>query len=335
LSGGLKHVDNIGTYVRRKIMQHDMRTLFDFSDANQACNQGDLIRNNQSAITLCLPDQTDTIARQEDIVRDPRHTVTVKEQKKSTKCFQKNCFSQCDNTRSKPAQASDKIANRTINRWPADERPREKLAATGAAALSDAELLAIFLRVGVPGQSAVDLGRTLLMRFGSLRALLSAANKELRTVHGMGLAKIAQLHAIGELAQRALAEELQHNTALDSPAAVRDYLRLLIGTLPHEVFVCLYLNARHHLICTRESSRGTLTHTAVYPREIARQALQFNAAALIIAHNHPSGSAEPSAADTQLTEQLAITLALFDIKLLDHFVVASNTISSFVEQGLL
>ncbi|BBO60340.1 DNA repair protein RadC [Mycoavidus sp. B2-EB] len=220
-----------------------------------------------------------------------------------------------------------------IRTWPNSERPREKLAHAGPAALSDAELLAIFLRVGVTGQSAVDLGHTLIRHFGSLRALLNASRTDLEAVHGMGPAKIAQLHAISELIQRALAEQLRNNTYLESPTAVRNYLKLLIGARPYEVFVCLYLDARHRLIRAEESARGTLTQTVVYPREIAKQALLLNAASLIVAHNHPSGTVAASPADQHLTQQLQTVLALFDIKLLDHFIVASNAILSFSEKG--
>ncbi|WP_308710177.1 DNA repair protein RadC [Mycoavidus sp. HKI] len=229
----------------------------------------------------------------------------------------------------------DNGTSHPIHAWPNSERPREKLANAGPAALSNAELLAIFLRVGVAGQSAVDLGRTLINHFGSLRALLNASHADLNAVHGMGPAKIAQLHAISELIQRALAEELRNNTYLESPTAVRDYLKLLIGTRPYEVFVCLYLDARHRLIRAEESSRGTLTQTTVYPREITRQALLLNAASLIVAHNHPSGTVAASPADQHLTKQLQAVLALFEIKLLDHFIVASNAILSFSEHGWL
>src|SRR5260363_16668 len=169
----------------------------------------------------------------------------------------------------------------------------------------------------------------------TLRAPLSAPSDELNAVRGIGPAKIAQLHAIGALTQRALAEELRSTASFDSPDVVRDYLKLLIGTRSYEVFVCLYLDARHCLIRAEESSHGTLTHTAVYPQKIARQALLCNAVALIVAHNHPSGNAEPSPSDFHLTKQLQAALALFDIRLLDHFVVSANSIMSFVEQKML
>jgi DNA repair protein RadC len=202
--------------------------------------------------------------------------------------------------------------------------------------LTDVELLALFLRTGVPGRSAIDLARDMLHGFGSLRALLDASAAELRSLPGIGPAKLAELQAIREIVQRSLNEELHVNaTTLDSPSAVRDYLRLLIGARPYEVFVTMYLDVRHRLIHTEESSRGTLTRTAVYPREITREALRHNAAALIIAHNHPSGVATPSAADQQLTRHIKQALELVDIQLLDHFVVASSHIFSFAEQGRL
>ncbi|MDX9707464.1 MAG: DNA repair protein RadC [Azospira sp.] len=209
-----------------------------------------------------------------------------------------------------------------ITDWPADERPRERLLAQGSAALSDAELLAIFLRVGVRGASAVDLGRALLVRFGSLNRLFAAPLAEFAAVPGMGAAKYAQLQAVLEMARRTLGEELASTTPLNSPQAVRDYLRLSIGRLPHEVFVALWLDARHRLIVCEELFRGTLTQTSVYPREVVKRALAHNAAAVIVAHNHPSGVAEPSIADESLTRALKEALAMVDVSLLDHFIVA-------------
>jgi DNA repair protein RadC len=205
----------------------------------------------------------------------------------------------------------------------------------GTGSLSDGELLAVILRMGCRGQSAVDLGQALLARFGSMHGLLSASPKEIRAVHGIGLAKSAQLQAILELARRTLTERLRDNTALDSPEVVRNYLRLFIGVRSYEVFVCLYLDSKHRLIRTVEASRGTLTHTAVYPREIAREALALNAAGLIVAHNHPSGDARPSAADRHLTQRLSETLQLIEVKLLDHLIVGENVVFSFAERGLL
>jgi DNA repair protein RadC len=222
-----------------------------------------------------------------------------------------------------------------ITDWPTDERPREKLLAQGATALSDAELLAIFLRMGVAGMSAVDLARELLRRFGSLTAIFAANHDELTQVHGMGSSKFVQLQAIFEMSQRALREEMQQRDVLASPAAVRDYLRIKLGALKREVFMVLLLDAQNRVIATEELFAGTLTQTSVYPREVVKRALHHNAAAAIFAHNHPSGVAEPSRADEMLTKALKDALALVDVKVLDHFVVAGNGVLSFSERGLI
>ena len=223
----------------------------------------------------------------------------------------------------------------TLKDLPADQRPREKLLARGAAALSDAELLAIFLRVGIRGQSAVDLARTLLSRFGSLTRMCGADANEFAAVPGMGLAKYAQLQAVMELSRRALAETLAERPLFDSPQVVRDWLRLRLGHLPHETFCVLLLDARHCMIEAVDLFRGTLTQTSVYPRELVKSALARNAAAIAVAHNHPSGQAEPSRADEFLTQTLKSALALVDIRLIDHFVVAGDQCVSFAERGLL
>ncbi len=222
-----------------------------------------------------------------------------------------------------------------ITDWPADERPREKLLAAGAQALSDAELLAIFLRVGVAGKSAVDLARDLLKQCGSLNGIFRASLGELTQVNGIGSSKYAQLQAIFEMSQRALREQMQERDVLGSPDAVRDYLRLKLGNLPREVFMVILLDAQNRVLAMEELFAGTLTQTSVYPREVVKRALHFNAAAVIFAHNHPSGVAEPSRADEMLTGALKQALALVDIKVLDHFVVAGNTLASFAERGLL
>jgi len=223
-----------------------------------------------------------------------------------------------------------------ITDWPSDERPRERLLKQGAAALSDAELLAIFLRMGVKGKSAVDLARVLLSHFGSLTRLFQAAAGEFATIPGMGNAKYAQLQAVLELARRALKEELATRDLFAAPAAVRDWLRLNLAHLPHEAFVALWLDAQNRLIAHDELFRGTLTQTSVYPREVVKNALAHNAAAVILAHNHPSGLAEPSRADEVLTTSLKQALALVDVKVLDHFIVAGNGPPlSFAERGLL
>lgn len=222
-----------------------------------------------------------------------------------------------------------------ISHWPAAERPRERLLALGAGVLSDAELIALFLRTGIAGKSAVELARELLSSFGGLRGLLSADQVALRAVRGLGSAKLAQLAAVLELARRSLAEEIGTRNALTSPQAVRDYLRLALGTREHEVFVSLFLDAQHRVIAAEELFRGTLTQTSVYPREIVKAALKANAAAVIFAHNHPSGVAEPSQADELLTRQLKEALAMVDVKVLDHFIVAGRSTLSFAERGLL
>lgn len=224
-----------------------------------------------------------------------------------------------------------------IRDWPENERPRERLAQHGAAVLSDAELLAIFLRVGMAGKTAVDLARELLAAFdGDLARLAAAPPRELAHLPGIGPAKAAQLVATLELARRALAGRLKTRDTLGSPQAVRDWLRLHLGQLQHEVFVALWLDAQNRLIASEELFRGTLTQTSVYPREVVKRALTQNAAAVILAHNHPSGVAEPSSADEVLTSALKQALGLVDVKVLDHFIVAGGaTPLSFAERGLL
>ncbi|MGI4984495.1 MAG: RadC family protein [Janthinobacterium lividum] len=222
-----------------------------------------------------------------------------------------------------------------IRHWPAAERPRERLYASGAQALSDGELLALFVRTGIPGRNAVDVGRAMLQRFGSLGEMLDADAAQLATVAGLGPAKIAQLQAISEIVKRSLAQRIARGTVFGSPSDLGDYLQLLIGGRPHEVFFSLYLDSRHRLVRVEESSRGTLTQTAVYPREIARAALQFNAAALVVAHNHPSGDIQPSESDRLLTRRLKSALDLLDIRLLDHFIVSRDARLSFAEHGWL
>ena len=224
-----------------------------------------------------------------------------------------------------------------ITDWPEGERPRERLLAHGAEALSDAELLAIYLRVGVRGKSAVDLARELLLRFeGSLSALVEASLEELASVSGIGMAKAAQLKASFELARRALAREMSTRDSFSSPGKVRDWLRLKLATHQNEVFMALWLDAQNRLINSDELFSGTLTQTSVYPREVVKAALANNAAAVILAHNHPSGIAEPSAADEMLTQNLKAALALVDVKVLDHFIVAGTGVPlSFAERGLL
>jgi DNA repair protein RadC len=221
-----------------------------------------------------------------------------------------------------------------ISDWPVEERPRERLLALGAGALSDAELLAVLLRSGVRGKSAVELGRDLLQQFGSITRLLEEGPARAK-LKGLGDAKRAQFAAAIELARRSTREELKAGSALTSPGAVRDYLRLAIGARPHEVFVCIWLDAQHRVIKFEEPFQGTLTQTSVYPREIVKSALACNAAAVIFAHNHPSGVAQPSQADELLTANLKDALALVEVRVLDHFIIAGNQAVSFAERGLL
>ena len=222
-----------------------------------------------------------------------------------------------------------------IRDWPEAERPREKLLQKGAGALSEAELLAIFLRTGVKGKSAVDLARQMLKQFGGLRALLSADQEALCALPGMGPAKCAQLQAALEMARRHLGEALERGKPLTDPAATRRYLTARFRDLPHEVFACLHLDNRHRVIAFEELFRGTIDGASVHPREVVRSALKHNAAALVFAHNHPSGVAEPSDADRRLTQRLKDALALVDIRVLDHFVVGDGEVASFAERGWL
>jgi DNA repair protein RadC len=223
----------------------------------------------------------------------------------------------------------------SIANWPLSERPRERLRERGAAALSDAELLAIFLGTGVRGKNAVEVAREMLGRFGRISTLLASAESEFRATPGVGAARYARFAAVMELARRALSEEMRARDSLTSPGAVRGYLRLRMQELGHECFYCVFLDAQNRVIAADELFRGTLTQTSVYPREVVKHALARNAAAVILAHNHPSGVAEPSLQDQALTRTLAEALALVDIKVLDHFIVAPGTCLSFAERGLI
>jgi DNA repair protein RadC len=222
-----------------------------------------------------------------------------------------------------------------IKDWPEGERPRERLLEQGPASLTDAELLAVILRTGTAGRSALDLGREALARFGGLSGLLAAPADRLIALEGLGPAKSAQLQAVLELARRSLREEVQHATALSSPDKVRAYLRLTLSSRPHEVFMALFLDAQNRLLVADELFRGTLTQTSVYPREVVKRALAVNAGAVIFAHNHPSGVAEPSRSDELLTTSLKQALALVDVRVLDHLIVAGGNVLSFAERGLL
>lgn len=222
-----------------------------------------------------------------------------------------------------------------ITDWPKEERPREKLLSRGPQALSDAELLAIFLRTGVPGKTAVDLARDLLTRFGSLRQLLDADEKQFCLGEGLGQAKFVQLKATVEMARRHLAEKLERGNALENPDDTRRFVSARLRDYPHEVFACLFLDNRHRVIAYEELSHGTLNGASVHPREVLKRALSHNAAALILAHNHPSGIAEPSHADRAITERLRKALGLVDVRVLDHIVVGDGELLSFAERGLL
>ena len=218
---------------------------------------------------------------------------------------------------------------------PEDARPREKLLARGAGALSDAELLALLLRTGLPGKNALQMGQELLDNFGGVAGLLHTGAEALKSIKGLGPAKRAEIVAVLELARRALAEELKEKALFTTPQAVRDYLQLQLGSRPHEIFAVLFLDSQHRLIALEELFRGTLTQTSVYPREVVIRALALNAASVVLAHNHPSGAARPSRADEVLTQTLKSALALVDVRVLDHFVVTSSQAVSMAELGLL
>jgi DNA repair protein RadC len=218
-------------------------------------------------------------------------------------------------------------------KWLKHDMPRERLIEKGPSALSDTEMIVLVLGAGLPGHDVFDVARTLLDRFGSLRAMLDASYADFDGLRGIGPAKKAQLLAIMEMARRSLVDKLRERSLMNSPEAVQDYLRLRIGGSPHEVFMSLFLDARHRLIHCDESARGTLTRMAVYPREIVRRALSLNAASLIVAHNHPSGAVQPSASDCRLTHTLRDALALIDVQLIDHLVISADRTYSFARAG--
>ena len=222
-----------------------------------------------------------------------------------------------------------------INDWPASERPREKLLQRGASALSDAELLAIFLRTGVAGKSAVELSRELIREHGGLRALLAADQRQFCRRPGLGPAKYALLQAVMEMARRQLREGLARGEALTSPDLTRNYLQAQLASRLQEVFACLYLDNRHRVIEYEELFQGTIDGASVHPREVVRRALFHNAAAVILSHNHPSGIAEPSQADQHITQRLREALALIDVRVLDHIIIGGSETVSLAERGLL
>jgi len=222
-----------------------------------------------------------------------------------------------------------------ITHWPLHERPRERLLSQGAATLSDAELLAIFLRTGVRGKTAVDLARDLITQFGSLRGLLASTQTEFCKQYGLGVAKFVQLQAVLEMARRYLHETLQNTDVIKNPNDVRQYLISRLRKYPHEVFACLFLDTQHRVINFEEITHGSLDTAHVHPREVVKRALGQNAAAVILAHNHPSGLTEPSRADKTLTQHIKKALELVDIKLLDHIIVGEGPCASLAEMGWL
>ena len=225
--------------------------------------------------------------------------------------------------------------NGGLKSLPADARPREKLLARGPSALSDAELLAILLRTGMAGKGVLQMAQELLDTFGGVGGLLHTGADALKVIKGMGPAKRAEVVAVLELARRALAQELQQKALFDSPRAVREYLQLQLGAKPHEVFAVMFLDSQNRLLALEELFRGTLSQTSVYPREVVLRALHHHAAAVVLAHNHPSGTAQPSRADEALTQSLKAALALVDVRVLDHFIVTRDQAASMAEMGLI
>jgi DNA repair protein RadC len=220
-----------------------------------------------------------------------------------------------------------------ISHWPKEERPREKLLLRGASALTDSELLAIFLRTGLPGVTAIDLARSLLDKFGGIGPLLSADKDAFCAVKGLGPAKYTQLHACQELTARYLKEQLKEQPVFTKPSHVRDYLAVQMRDLRREVFVVLLLDTRHQLLEFHELFQGTIDAASVHPREVVRLALQKNAAAVIVAHNHPSGVAAPSDSDIAITQKLKLALELMEIRLLDHFIIGRGEVTSLADTG--
>lgn len=223
----------------------------------------------------------------------------------------------------------------SIMEWPALERPREKLLEYGAKALSDAELLAIFLRTGVRNKPVLQLARELLVQFGGIRGLLEAERDLLTATPGIGIAKFAQLQAALELTERYLETSFSRGDAISDPGMTRRYLKGKLRGYVQEVFACLFLDNQHRLISYEELFFGTIDGASVHPREVVRRVLRHNAAAVIFAHNHPSGVAEPSQADRRITDRLKSALALVDVRVLDHMVVGDEEVTSFAERGLL
>jgi DNA repair protein RadC len=223
----------------------------------------------------------------------------------------------------------------SLNDLPPEARPREKLLARGPQALADAELLALLLRTGIQGTTVLQLAQALLDQFGGWHGLLHAGVADLAKIKGLGPAKRAEIAAVLEIARRSLLQELAQRPVFDAPESVKQFLRLKLAGLPHEVFAVLFLDNQHRLIAMEEMFRGTLSQTSVYPREVVKRGLDLGAAAVILAHNHPSGVAEPSRSDEALTQNLKAALALVDIRVLDHLVVGMGEAVSLAERGLI
>ena len=223
----------------------------------------------------------------------------------------------------------------TILNWPEQERPREKLLSMGAQVLSNAELLAIFIRSGTKGKTAIDIGRDLLARYGSLKGIVEADVTGLCQTDGIGPAKYAHIMAGLELGRRYLEERVREETPITSPQITRQYLKSRLNAYQHEVFACMFMDNRHRLIIFKELFTGTIDGASVYPREVVKMSLKYNAAALIFAHNHPSGVAEPSQSDIQITRRLKDALALIEVRVLDHLIIGNNDIVSLAERGLI
>jgi DNA repair protein RadC len=223
----------------------------------------------------------------------------------------------------------------SIKLWPEGERPREKLLKFGPAHLSDAELLAIFLRTGIPGKSAIDLAREMLLQFGNLQQLLQASQQQFCQLPGMGPAKYVQLQASLEMSKRFFHDAIREQDVMSNPGACQRFLQNALANRPYEVFACLFLDTQNRVLQFEELFRGTLDGASVYPREVVRRVLELNAASIILSHNHPSGALTPSQADRQLTERLKQALGLIDVRVLDHFIVTRHGTLSFAERGLL
>jgi DNA repair protein RadC len=242
-----------------------------------------------------------------------------------------------NNTDFRPASKDTigKPNRHSIKDWPSNQRPREKLLAHGPQTLTDAELLAVFLRTGIAGRNALTLGTDLLQRFGNLHGIVNASKGDFCQTKGLGLAKWANLAAAAEIIRRSLQNELQERSAFRHPSMVKDYLCLWFANRPYEAFVALFLDAQHRLIDAKELFKGTVNQTAVYPREVVKAALALNAAAVVVSHNHPSGSLDPSNADHLLTKGIKEALQTVEIRLLDHLIIGGNKSLSFAEKGLL